>query len=90
MSQPYHNYAVSKSAFQYIVYIYILFSFAITSKGTIMEIRSTRSFNAIPATLIRGVFKLVFKLAYEIYCKYFIYLFLYLLFPFLLTIVIFL
>ena len=32
------------------------FSFAITSKGTIMEIRSTGPFNAIAATLIRGVF----------------------------------
>ena len=40
------------------IYIYMYFSFAITSKGTIMEIRSTQSFNAIPATLIRGVFNL--------------------------------
>ena len=30
--------------------------FAITSKGTIMEIWLTRSLNAIPATMIRGVF----------------------------------
>ena len=43
-----------------------------------MEIRSTRSFNAIPATLIRGVFKLYLNLLYKIYCKYFIYLFIYL------------
>ena len=59
-----------------ILYIYI--SFAITSKGTIMEIRSTQSFNAIPATLIRGVFNLYLNLLYEIYCKYFIYLFIHL------------
>ena len=43
-----------------------------------MEIRSTRSFNAIPATLIRGVFNLYLNLLYKIYCKYFIYLFIYL------------
>ena len=52
-----------------------------------MEIRSTRSFNAIPATLIRGVFNVYFNLLFKIHCKYFIYLFFYLLFPFLLTIV---
>ena len=56
------------------VYIYIgIFSFAITSKGTIIEIRSTRSFNAILAALIRGVFNLYLNLLYKIYCKYFIY-----------------
>ena len=58
-----------------------------------MEIRSTRSFNAIPATFIRGVFNLYLNLLYKIYCKHFIYFFIYsfiyLLFPFLLTIVIF-
>ena len=51
-----------------------------------MEVRSTRSFNAIPATLIRGVFYLYLNLL----MKCFIYLFFYLLFPFLLTIVMFL
>ena len=49
-----------------------------TSKGTILEIRSTRSFNAIPATLIRGVFKLYLNLLCKFYCKCFIYLFIYL------------
>ena len=34
-----------------------------------MEIRSTQSFNAIPATLIRGAFNLYFKLLFKIYCK---------------------
>ena len=29
-----------------------------TCKGTAIEIRSTRSFNAIPATLMRGIFNL--------------------------------
>ena len=42
-----------------------------------MEIRSTQSFNAIPATLIRGVFNLYLNLLYKIYCKYSIYLFIY-------------
>ena len=57
-----------------IIFIYIhIFFFAITSKGTIMEIRSTRSFNAIPATLIKGVFNLYVNLLYKVYCKYFIY-----------------
>ena len=37
-----------------------------------MEIRSTRSFNAIPATLIRGVFNLYLSnLLSKMYCKYF-------------------
>ena len=61
------------------LYIYIhIFFFAITSKGTMMEIRSTRSFNAIPATLIRGVFNLYLNLLYKIYCKYFIFSFIHL------------
>ena len=43
-----------------------------------MEIRSTRSFNAIPATIIRGVFSLyVSNLFRKMYCKYFIYFFIY-------------
>ena len=50
MCLPYHIYDLYKSTYKYNV--------AITSKGTIMEIRSTRSFNAIPATIIRGVFNL--------------------------------
>ena len=42
-----------------------------TSKGIIMEIRSTRSFNAIPATLIRGVLNLYLSnLLSKMYCKY--------------------
>ena len=41
-----------------------------------MEIRSTRSFNAIPATVIRGVFYLcISNLLSKMYCKYFIYSF---------------
>ena len=47
-----------------------------------MEIRSTQPFNAIPATLIRGVFNLYLNLLYKIYCKYFIYLFIYFAFSF--------
>ena len=43
-----------------------------------MEIRSTRSFNAILATLTRGVFNLYLNLLYKIYCKYLIYLFIHL------------
>ena len=43
-----------------------------------MEIRSTRSFNAIPATLIRGVFNLYLNLLHKICCKYFIHLFIHL------------
>ena len=40
-----------------------------------MEIRSTRSFNAIPA-MIRGVFNFyVSNLLCKMYCKYFIYVF---------------
>ena len=55
-----------------------------------MEIRSTRSFNAIPATLIRGVFNLYLNLLMKYIVNIlFIYSFI-LLFPFLLTIVIFL
>ena len=39
-----------------------------------MEIRSTRSFNAIPATIIRGVFNLYISiLLFKMYCKCFIY-----------------
>ena len=45
--------------------------FAITSKGTIVEIWSTRSLNAIPATIIRGVFNLyISNLLCKMYCKY--------------------
>ena len=57
-----------------------------------MEIRSTRSFNAIPATIIRGVFNLYLSnLLCKMYFKYFIYFFTYIyLFPFSLTIVNFL
>ena len=52
-----------------------------------MEIRSTRFFNAIAATIIRGVFNLYLSnLLFKIYCKYFIYLF-HLSLPFSLTIV---
>ena len=41
-----------------------------------MEIRSTRSFHAIPATIIRGVFNLhVSNLLFKMYCKYLIYIF---------------
>ena len=41
-----------------------------------MEIRSTRSFNAIPATLIRDAFNFYLtNLLCEFYCKYFIHLF---------------
>ena len=37
-----------------------------------MEIRSSRSFNAIPATIIRGAFNLcVSNLLCKMYCKYF-------------------
>ena len=55
--------------------IIISIMFATTSKGTIMEVRSTRSFNAIPATLIRGAFNLYLSnLLRKLYCKYFIYL----------------
>ena len=40
-------------------------------QGTIMEIKSTRSFNAIPATIIRSVFNLhVSNLLCKMYCKY--------------------
>ena len=43
-----------------------------------MEIRSTRSFNAIPATVIRGVLNLyISKLLWKMYCKYSNYLFIY-------------
>ena len=50
--------------------------FATTSKGIIMEIRSLRSFSAIPATLIKGVFNLYLtNLLCKLYCKYFVYLF---------------
>ena len=57
---------------------------------TIMEIRSTRSFNAIPGTLIRGVFNLYLNLLMKYIVNILsIHSFL-LLFPFLLTIVIFL
>ena len=41
-----------------------------------MKIRSTRSFNAIPATVIRGVFNLyISNLLFKMYCKYSIYSF---------------
>ena len=76
-SGPYSGYAVPKSAYLYNVldvFIYFMY-FAITSKGTIMEKRSTRSLNAIHATLIRVVFKFYFNINFKIYCKYFIYLF---------------
>ena len=55
-----------------------------------MEIWSTRSFNAIPATLIR-VFLTCIQTCHIKYNvnNLFIYSFIYLLFPFLLTIVIF-
>ena len=37
-----------------------------------MEIRTARSFNVIPATLIRGVFNLYLtNLLCKLYCKYF-------------------
>ena len=52
--------------------------FAITSKRTITEIRSTRSFNAIPATIIRVFFNLyISNLLCKMYCRYlfFIYVF---------------
>ena len=53
-----------------------------------MEIRSIQSFNAIPATLIRGVFNwYVSNLLCKLYCKYFIHASIHLFFPFLLTIV---
>ena len=56
-----------------------------------MEIRSTRSFNAIPATLIRGVFNLhISNLIWKIYCKYLIHAFIYSFFPLFLTTVKFL
>ena len=43
-----------------------------------MEIRSARSFNAIPATIIRGVFNLyISNLLCKMYCKYFNYFFIY-------------
>ena len=43
-----------------------------------MEIRSTRSFNAIPATIIRGVFNLyISNLLFKMYCKYFLSFFIY-------------
>ena len=46
------------------------------AKRSIMEIMSTRSFNAIPATFIRGVFNVYLSnLLCKLYCKYFIYLF---------------
>ena len=39
-----------------------------------MEIRSTRSCNAIPASMIRGVFHLqISNLVCKMYCKYFNY-----------------
>ena len=41
-----------------LIQIYCVLFFATTSKGTIMEIRSTRPFNAISATLIRECFNL--------------------------------
>ena len=44
-----------------------------------MEISSTRSFNAIPGTLITGAFNLYLNLLYKIYCKYSIYSSIYLL-----------
>ena len=44
-----------------------LLSFAITYKGTIMEIKSTRPFNAIPANIIRGVFTCIYQ-SYYVYC----------------------
>ena len=37
--------------------------FAITSKGTIMETRSTRSFNAILAAIIRGFLTCIYQFA---------------------------
>ena len=54
-----------------IMFIYIYIFFAITSKGTIMEIRLTQSFNAFPTTLIRGVFNLYLNLLCKLYYKYF-------------------
>ena len=52
--------------------------FATTSKGTIMEIRSTRSCNVIPATLIRGVLNMyISNLLFKLNCKYFLYSFIY-------------
>ena len=49
-----------------------------------MEIRSTRSFIAIPATLIRGVFNSYLNLLCKMCCKYFIYSFIFYLFIYLL------
>ena len=51
----YHLSEVSKFIIIYYL-LFIIIIFTTTSKGTIMEIRSTRSFNAIPSTLIRGIF----------------------------------
>ena len=43
-----------------------------------MEIRSTRSFNAIPAAMIRGVLNLyISNLLCKMYCKCFNYFFIY-------------
>ena len=50
--------------------------FATTSKGSIMEIRWIRSFNVIPANIIRGAFNLhLSTLLCKLYCDIsFIYL----------------
>ena len=56
-------------SFQRCIFAYKLFCFKF---GTIMEIRSTRYFNVIPATMIRGVFNLyISNLLGKMYCKYF-------------------
>ena len=55
MFRTYHIYDYTKANTNI---MFIIFS--VTSKGTTMEIRSTRSLNVIPATIIRGVFNLCF------------------------------
>ena len=105
VSQLNSGYTVSKSAFQYNVYMYLYILYTLQSPlnvphygpplwTPIMEIRSTRSFNAIPATLIRGVFNLYLNLLIKyivntlfIYLFFYLfiylfYFFIYLLFPF--------
>ena len=72
-----HDFALPKSSiYPKAPKIIMFIIFATTSKETIMKVRLTRSFNAIPATLIRDVFNLYLSnMLCKLYYKYFIYLF---------------